>query len=353
MSPACRIADARITQGQEPVAAAQRGVYAAWSRSPQVANLFRYIGTASRSPHPLELAGFDLQFTSLASERLLKELDALVARLGITSDVTTPGSAARAVALNLLGRKYGTDGLPAPDAAARKEFDDGLEVLRGRLASATNAGNEGETSFWRQELTSVRASAEMTWWIREHGLSERNWAIPNMRDRQSADNLLWLADHQYRGRKIIVWGATMHVLRHASDIEATINPKEPRQAYTGLVSMGEHVWRRLGPEVFTIGFTCYEGKNGIGDPKQNDGSFLSEIQKDQDPSIEFEELMNAAHFDYALVDFRSPGVHGEWLRGPIVSRPLANQGMRAVWPNVLDAMFFIRVMEPNLAMPPR
>jgi hypothetical protein len=26
---------------------------------------------------------------------------------------------------------------------------------------------------------------------------------------------------------------------------------------------------------------------------------------------------------------------------------MANQGMRAVWPDVLDAMFFIRVMEPN------
>ena len=49
-----------------------------------------------------------------------------------------------------------------------------------------------------------------------------------------------------------------------------------------------------------------------------------------------------------------PAAGGEWLKTPIVSRPLASQGMRAVWPNVFDARFFIRVMEPNLATrPPR
>jgi hypothetical protein len=52
----------------------------------------------------------------------------------------------------------------------------------------------------------------------------------------------------------------------------------------------------------------------------------------------------------SMVDLRTPAAGGEWLQSPIISRPLANQGMRAVWPNVLDAMFFIRVMQPNQAV---
>jgi erythromycin esterase len=342
-----------IEQGQEPVAAVQRGVFAAWSRSPQVKDLFDYVGRSAKSPRPLALAGFDLQPFSRSKESLLSELDALVAQLGITSEVTTPGSPARELALNLFAGKYNAKGLPAPDAAARKAFYDGLDTLRDRLASATTASNEPQTSFWRQVvLSSLKSYAELTWWDREHGFGERGWAMANMREKQNADNLLWLADHQYRGKKIVVWGATMHLLRQAPTIEPNINPKDPQQPYTGLVSMGELVWQRIGPQAFVIGFTCYEGSNGFGDPKDKDGSFINAVKKDQDPSIELEELLNAVPFDYALVDFRKPAAHGEWLKESIISRPLASQGMRAVWPNVVDAMFFIRVMEPNGATNP-
>ncbi len=343
-----------IARGEEPRAAVQRGMFPVWSRSPQVYELFDYIGRSARSARPLELAGFDLQFTSITSRGLLNELDTLVAGLGITSDVTTPGTEARTLALNLFGHKYGPNGLPAPDSATRKAFHDGLELLRDRLAAATTPGNEARTSFWRQVvLSSLESCGELTWWVREHGFpgtpDERNWTAFNLRDRQGADNLLWLTDHQYRGRKVIVWGASMHLVRQASTIEATINPAEPRQSYAGIATVGDGVWGRSGRQAYTIGFTSYEGSHGIGDPKGNDGSFLSVTEKDQDPSIELEELLNAARFDYALLDFRTPAAQGGWLREPIVSRPLGNQGMRAVWPDVMDAMFFIRVMEPNLA----
>ena len=343
-----------IAQGEEPRQAVQRGMFGVWSRSPQDYGLFDYIGRSAKSARPLALAGFDLQFMSITSRGLLNELDTLVAGLGITSDVTTPGTEARTLALNLFGYKYGPKGLPAPDSATRKAFHDGLELLRDRLAAATTAGNEARTSFWRQVvLSSLESYGEMTWWVREHGfpntLDKRSWTLFNIRDQQGADNLLWLADHPYRGKKMIVWGASMHLIHQAPSIEATINPKDPRQSYAGIVTVGEGVWRRVGRQAYTIGFTSYEGSHGIGNPKDNDGSFLSVTEKDQDPSIELEELLNAARFDYALLDFRNPAAHGGWLKEPIVSRPLGNQGMRAVWPNVVDAMFFIRVMEPNLA----
>ncbi len=343
-----------IQQGQEPVAAVQRGLFGVWSRSPQVRDLLEYVGRAAKSPRPLALAGFDVQSMSPARDSLLNELDALGARLGLTSDVTTPGSEARTLAENVLGSKYGPKGLPAPDAATRKAYYDGLEVLRDRLASATTASNEAQTGFWRQVVFShLKSGAALTWWLRERGADDSDWATTfDLRDRRCADNLLWLADHQYRGKKIVVWGASMHLVRQAPTIEATIDPKDPQHGYTGIVTLGEEVWRRIGRQVFTIGFTCYEGSAGIGDPKDNDGSFLSTVKKDQDASIELEELLNAARFDYALVNFRTPAAHGEWLKEPIISRPLGHQGMRAVWPNVMDAMFFIRVMEPNGATNP-
>jgi erythromycin esterase len=191
----------------------------------------------------------------------------------------------------------------------------------------------------------------MVWYYREHGFDDPEWTGFNLRDKQNAENLLWLANEEYRGKKVIVWGATMHLLRQAASIEATVDPKTPRRSYRTTVPMGELVWRRLGQQMFSIGFTSYEGVNGIGAADDPQG-FRSPIVEDQDPSIELEELFNASRFDYALVGFRRVARGGEWLRQPILSRSLGNQAMRAVWPNVLDAMFFIRCMEPNLATRP-
>lgn len=345
-----------IREGEDPVATVQRSMMGVWKRSPQVANLLAYIGASARSPRPLALAGFDLQHHAISTGSLLSELDALAARLGIASDVTTQGSPARAIAVNLLADKYyGAQAIPVPDVAARKAFSDGLDVLRERLASAATASTEAEAEFWRQVvLSSLKSFAEMVWAYRDLGAKDPTWTQFNLRDRQNADNLLWLADHQYRGKKLIVWGATVHLMRQASAIDPNINPKNPQRPYTTMVPLGEQVWRRVGPRAYVIGFTNYEGVMGIGDPvNDKENSVRAEVEKDQDPSIELEELLNAARFDYALVDFRKPARGGEWLKAPIVSRPLASQGMRAVWPNVLDAMFFIRVMEPNLATFPR
>ena len=235
----------------------------------------------------------------------------------------------------------------APDAAARQAFFDSLDLLTTRLASATTAANRTDTDFWRQVLTnSLRSYADMTWGDREHGFEDRDWVSFNMRDRQNADNLLWLADHKYRGRKIIVWGATAHLMRNAPSIDPNIDPAEPRRPYTTMKTMGGEVTRRIGSQAFMLGFTAFEGTNAFGDPKE-----VVPVRKDQHPSIELEELFNAARFDYAVVDFRKPAADGNWLRTPIISRPLGNQGMRAIWPDVMDALFFIRVMEPNTASP--
>jgi len=339
-----------IQQGKEPVEAVQRSLTPVWSHSPQVAELLHYVGRSARSSRPLALSGFDLQPSLLTRDMLLGELDAFAGRLGVTSEVTTPGSPLRELAENLTGFKYAQKGLPAPDAATRQQFYDDLELLRTRLAAAATAATRADVDYWRQiVLSSLKSYGELKWFDVDHGMAaDPEWVSFNMRDKQNADNVMWLADHAYRGKKIIVWGATMHIVRNAGSIEATIDPKDPRRSYRGMVPMGAEVWRRAGSRMFSIGFTCYEGVNGIGAPGDEQG-FRSPITSDQDPSIELEEILNAARFDYALLNFRKASGAGAWLTAPIVSRPLANQGMRAVWPNVLDAMFFIRVMQPNEA----
>jgi erythromycin esterase-like protein len=103
--------------------------------------------------------------------------------------------------------------------------------------------------------------------------------------------------------------------------------------------MGDVVWQRLGTDAYTIGFTAGGGRAGA----------WSAEPRDLDPPMDgsLEDIFMRAGFDDAFLDFRSPPPGGEWLRTSLWSRPLGNGYMRAVWPNHLDAMIFIRTMAPS------
>ncbi len=74
------------------------------------------------------------------------------------------------------------------------------------------------------------------------------------------------------------------------------------------------------------------------------------IVKDQDESIELEELINATDLEYALVDFRHPAEGGEWLRQEILARPFDHVRERADWTQIMDGIMFIRKMARSTAM---
>jgi hypothetical protein len=50
---------------------------------------------------------------------------------------------------------------------------------------------------------------------------------------------------------------------------------------------------------------------------------------------------------YAFVDFRSPPAGGEWLRRPLVARPMGYSPMQADWPAAFDAVFYTEEMFPS------
>jgi erythromycin esterase len=62
--------------------AARRGIFTLWSAAAEVAPLFAYIKASQRGPHPIEMAGFDMQVTADGSmERFAQDLRAFVGAL--------------------------------------------------------------------------------------------------------------------------------------------------------------------------------------------------------------------------------------------------------------------------------
>jgi len=66
-------------------------------------------------------------------------------------------------------------------------------------------------------------------------------------------------------------------------------------------------------------------------------AFEQPSNPDQSEEVEFEELMHAADFEYAIVNFRHLPPGGKRLREQINSRPMANRCMKASWPRVKTA----------------
>ncbi|KAA3644661.1 MAG: hypothetical protein DWQ07_14695 [Chloroflexi bacterium] len=331
-----------LLQNGEPADMAFRiGVYPIWTNSEQVQPLFDYIEGAAFSDHPLELAGFDMQIIGTAPEfYLIEDLEVFLN----ARDVGLPEEdqwANFVLALNNFARfNYQRGLVPIPDVDEQAGFHNIVQALHNSIIVSKDV-NDREADFWLQVLDSIEAYAELAWQFNSLDHADPT-VLPDtnklqIRDRQMGENLVWLANDYYADRKIIVWAATFHNVRNLGLID-TGDP-ELQAMYDELSVMGDVVWEELGEEVYSLGFTTYSGTYGRGTESPKELEIPSEES--------LEDLIERAGFEFAIVDFRTPSEHGEWLQTSIVSRPLGYGEMTADWSQIMDGMMFIREMIPS------
>lgn len=293
-----------LQSDMDPRQAFLKGIFGVWGLSEQVQPLIRYLASSARSRRPLELAGFDYQFTGTASPLLLPRLRQFLSENQIPSTFTDSSSSlSRALA--------GLTEYPARPERWRLTEAERIELTEAlrALAEQVRASASGRQAlFWRQVLRSAA--------------SQFDPSVP--RDRQMAENLLWLSETYYPGRKVIAWLHTLHAVRMGD----------------------EGVRQALGDAAFVVGFTSYEGTFGCINCRGGFVGMRQDIGSDQDVSVEFEELMASAGFEFAFVTLRRPHVGGEWLEGNFVARPLLKPRDER-WDEVFDGLFFIRTQAPS------
>jgi erythromycin esterase len=330
-----RVWDA-ILAGEDAQQAFRLGIPPVWSGAEEVRPLMEYVAAHARSGRPLEVAGYDAQFTGRASFRdLVPELRAWLdsARIGEQfADDSVLWSGFRRIH-HLSSPRSGPPENPwnRPDSAEVAPFLARLHLLRG----AISAGVDVERArFWSQVLESVDAFARQVA-LMTADPEAKNWYVWfNLRDEQGGRNLVWLANDRYRDRKLIVWLATFHAGRNLQQIE-----DDDISAH--VIPTGHHVWQALGRQMYMLGMVALEGES-------DRGGTTRPIVADQRPEFELEEMLGEAGFTSAFLDFRSIPAGGEWLRGPLVSRPFANRAMLAPsWPDVLDGLLFVRTGTPG------
>ena len=319
-----------------------KGVYGVWGWSEQVQPLIHYLAASARTDHPLELTGFDIQFTLTPSRKsLLLNLREFLTQNEIDSPLSDPDTMPSRILAGFLDSRFSGDQKLLPEPAEQAKLLESLRVTAAQVEK-TVSGRDG--LFWAQVLRNISFQADQylndlrneNMWTSLAGMADR-WAYIRARDIQMAENLLWMVDTYYQGQKIIVWEHISHAMR---------NPH-----YTTLwepdFTMGDGVREALGEESFVIGFTSYNGASGCVTCTERWEGLGQNSMTDQNPSFEFEELMEAAGHEFAWVNLRTARAKGQWLGGTFLARPICDFTDRAPWSEVLDALFFIRTAEPS------
>jgi erythromycin esterase len=316
-----------VRAGENAHIVARRAVFGIWSRSREAQPVFDYVGASARSARPLELAGFDCQYLSgtetFAHEFLLSDLKAFFHSLGLDIASILDWQRFRGLFDRLIvdSNQYTWK----PSAEDQRFVLGALDLLRERIP----AGEGARASFWRQLLKSMKGQARYHFEI-----DTANFKITdfNLRDIPMGENLIWLAREAYPRRKIIVWAATFHNARNVN----LIHP-----ALRDVVTMGHVAWRALGSEIYNVGFTSYDGATGwVGQ---------TPTALPVPPAGSLEDLWAGTSHQSAFLDFRKLASGGEWLRESCPSRAygLGDEVITADWPQVFDAVIFIRTMRPS------
>ncbi len=329
-----------LKEGEDPLQAIERSVWPLWSHSEQVQDLIDYLGKAVNGPRPLELAGVDNQFTGSASrDFFVNDLKAFLEQIGAETAPLEEGARARTILQKGIEYAYWRE--PLPDSTEQSMVLDALRTMQREVEAHTSAQHNRNAAFWVQVLKSTMNEVGGTF------QDVRNYddiSSGNRRDAQMARNLVWLSEEYYPRRKLIVWAHTWHISRNLHRIQTSNST-----TYDKIITMGAGVWETMADQVYVLGFTSYEGEHlRVGLRRSR---LPLRIVKDQDESIELEELINATDLEYALVDFRHPAEGGEWLRQEILARPFSHVSESADWTQIMDGIMFIRKMARSTARP--
>ena len=325
-----------LASGANPTQAIRSGIFSLWTDVQETQALWHYVAEQSRTDHPLILAGIDSQFTGTASkEHFLNDLDAVLNDLPRDPQLLAARKRVSSVLTAYFERGKGIGGLEAfqkqTTVADQARFYLACYTIRAQLEARnySDPAAAARRDYWAQVLASTSIQMEHLW----HEDFNRaatpsvpsDWATFNLRDRQMAENLVWLARHEYANEKIIVWAATSHEMRRRQLFT---------DEYEAYVPMGDWVDRQMGADVYTIGFTAFSGKAGMG-----------EIGTARQGSLE--SLIDRTGHEYVFLDFRHLDSGGAWLMDPLPAWPLGYQADTTSWPAVIDGLFFIKTMTPS------
>lgn len=315
--------------------ALERGLYPIWATSAQVRPVFDYARSVAATARPLELAGFDHQFSGAGPSRWVAAIIDFLDR----SDSTILPQQLRSTMRSDVRAAFSPNAKPADIRSIARKWQDLAIAFDGARSKLEKTHGSADVALFGRSVDAALVSLEgLARWRESAGKFVA--ADNNFRDQWMGETVAWLVAERYKGRRIILWAASFHALREPAAI--TLGPGADF-SYQGLVTMGQVARAALGNTVFSIGFTSAEGAAGAptgGQPQPLSAPAQGSL----------EDLLTATGQRFLFLDLRRlPAAH--WLRAPIAANPLGNSAVRTDWTRQFDALVFIRTMFPSTTGP--
>jgi erythromycin esterase len=169
-------------------------------------------------------------------------------------------------------------------------------------------------------------------YVQQHIYFARDgYEAETVRDKQMAENFLWLYRYKYPGQKIIIWAHNYHIAKNTF-------AAFPLRKYGKHYSMGNELAKVLKDTMYILGFTSYGGKAGrvmvkpfkVPAPKKNS---IERWMAEQDPA-------------YAFVDLKAYREANPADKPLFFMKGKFHRNAEAVWTDVFDGVFYIKQMYP-------
>jgi len=298
-----------------------KGVYPVWSKSFYLKELIKYIGQSTNTNKPLELAGIDIQpNTGLqASERIglykshIKSIEPNISLNKFDTFFKIFNST----------KKYIINSQKVDSTIQKKVFNE-LKLLETVFTKADTSIIKNK--LYLHHIKNLQRYFYFAWNIDFNNI---NPDIANIRDLEMGNNVIWLKEHMYPNKKIIIWGANSHLIYNRNLL---YYPDK-------MIPLGDFVKRKYGAKCFVIGFTCFSGK--LGSVLKN---YTQDVPMASNKSIE--QLIHNTGHKYAF--FSSKKLKSSTLfNDSYVARFLGFSNRKAKWNSMLDGFIFIDKMKAN------
>jgi len=309
----CEHANALLAEGKvrEAMFASVPGVW----RVQEVRPLFEYMAETAKTDRPLRLTGFDVQATGGGALELASTLDE--AGRPLCDEVVNGIWNGKANEL-------------------RKSIGELCKLLEGREGELRKqaANAKLDPREVRQLGLLARSLANLRLWAQASADGNQGKEAINARDARMADNLRWLIDDRYKGKKIITWAATFHLMHGSKSIR-----EDKKQPYKTIVPMGEVIHKAYGKDCYTVGFAVHRGQKGT--PFWGPHPIPAPIEDS------IEDLLVRYGKPHLFVDLSR--------RGPLHKKSHLgilgySRDMEAVWPKVVDGLVFIAENAPSTVL---
>ncbi len=307
-----------------PADVMRNSIFSVWSTS-DVAKLFAYIQSTQRTPHPLTLAGFDVQ---LGTQAEVLSRPAIFRDLAASVD---PAYAQQVFAMDTeFTQNFGRKRYVLANAAELKPKYQALTAfLDAHMAELQQAYPDRPLFplFVRQTAWGMSAYIDQLFASAAGHDSRAN----NVRDAAMAANFGVLADRMYPGKKIIVWAHNAHIERDRTAVSGD------KLRWT---NMGKWMADQYGSSLYTLGLFMYQGTAAHNDRR------LYTIA--QAPARTIEGLAHSTGASYVFFDLaHAPASEGAaWTSQPFAARDWGNVTLTLIPRDQYDGVLVIDTVHP-------